>query len=270
MGVILPPPYQIDDTWNISYTLITHLDPPPSATCSKVTPVSMATYKRLVGSPTSGGSQMLVTKPPKPPCWLDLKSQNEPTFLSDEGSKSSPVNSQGQTLAQTLRTCSTKQGKRVRKRPVHRTRSQYRIDPDDLPECELTTLADTDPKDIGIGKQVANDQMHMQETTRKCQNWLESIEGCGPPEGIVISKIDSLDSDSVDVEVPDQTLCYEDGELWHHRLESANSSDDEKSSNRNRKQTAHRSQTNKKPSFIKGSGKKYQYDILSRDISIVQ
>jgi hypothetical protein len=64
------------------------------------------------------------------------------------------------------------------------------------------SLADTDPQDIGL-----RNSDDIDETTKKCQTWLESIQGCGPPEGTVTTDVDL---ETVDVEVPDDTLWYDD------------------------------------------------------------
>lgn len=138
---------------------------------------------------------MTNTRPPKPPCWLDLKVQKS---SSDEGgSKNSPVGPQPSSSVRASRPT-----KRTRAR-IHRTRSEYCIQNVDLPDCDLTlSLADTDPQDIGL-----RNSDDIDETTKKCQTWLESIQGCGPPEGTVTTDVDL---ETVDVEVPDDTLWYDD------------------------------------------------------------
>lgn len=138
---------------------------------------------------------MTNTKPPKPPCWLDLKGHKSSS--EEGGSKNSPVGPQPSSSIRASRPT-----KRTRAR-IHRTRSEYCIQSEDLPDCDMTlSLADADPQDIGL-----RNQDDLDETTKKCQTWLESIEGCGPPEETLTS---GLDIETVDVEVPDDTLWYDD------------------------------------------------------------
>ncbi|VDI16096.1 Hypothetical predicted protein [Mytilus galloprovincialis] len=142
----------------------------------------------------SGISIGMTNTRPKPPCWLDLKVQ---TSSDEGGSKNSPVGPQPSSYVR-----SSRPTKRTRAR-IHRTRSEYCIQTEDLPDCDMTlSLADTDPQDIGLRSQDGID-----ETTKKCQTWLESIEVCGPPEGTDTS---ALDIDTVELEVPDDTLWYDD------------------------------------------------------------
>lgn len=167
---------------------------------------------------TKSGSSLSMTntRPPKPPCWLDLKVQQQ-TSSDEGGSKSSPVGPQPSTSVRASRPT-----KRPRAR-IHRTRSEYCIQQEELPDCDVTlSLADTDPEDIGL-----RSQSGMDETTKKCQSWLESIEGCGPPEGTGTT---GLDIETVELEVPDDTLWYDEprGRSSHHSRSSRSHRDKHK------------------------------------------
>ncbi|KAK3094521.1 hypothetical protein FSP39_002823 [Pinctada imbricata] len=175
----------------------------------------------------------IAVKPPKPPCWLDLKAQKS---ASDDGViQVSPTGNQHQINR------SGKTGRRCRPK-LHRTRSQFCIQSEDLPDFELTTsLAETKPEDLGLGKEQDDDTVIMQETARKCRTWLQSIQGCGPPEVTsclsspeeeVVSQsltqcLSSPEEEVVDVEVPDQTPWYDDPELCPLYNSSASDSDGE-------------------------------------------
>lgn len=215
---------------------------------------------------------LLTAKPPKPPCWLDLKVQNQRTSSDEGGSKSSPVSQQQVSVVPR----SSKPAKRVRAR-IHRTRSQYCIEAEDLPDDEEMTmsLAETAPKDIGLRKQVYDDNEYMQETTRKCQNWLDSIEACGPPETVTSSGFDVEGCDGqVDVEVPDDTLWYDDEQDPDVRRpynSSASSSDDEQTTIHTKPipRSLQSTVTLTKSSSLKGSSKKYYYQgVLAGDTGL--
>lgn len=241
------------------------------------------------------GAPILATKPPKPPCWLDLKVQNQRSSSDEGGSRSSPVTHQHQQREQNITSRTGKPAKRMRAK-IHRTRSQYCIESDDLPEdCDLTvSLAETKPKDLGLGKQVYDDRVYMQETTRKCQNWLEGVEACEPLDGVTLSSGHDLDTlecdlehgDCVDVEVPDDTLWYDEPELRPPYNSSASSSDGEQTTNKPSRSHSKRRTTQSKynpnipgsqcnPSHtktkgLKGSGKKYHYKDGLTDTAVIQ
>ncbi|XP_060066611.1 uncharacterized protein LOC132546897 [Ylistrum balloti] len=205
----------------------------------------------------------LTAKPPKPPCWLDLKVQNQRASSDEGGSKSSPVSQQQQI---NVLPRSSKPGKRMRAK-IHRTRSQYCIESEDLPDdVEMTmNLAETTPKEIGLRKQMYDDSVYMQETTRKCQNWLDSLEECGPPETVTSSGLDALSEgcdSQVDVEVPDDTVWYEDDpDVRPPYNSSTSSSDDERTiiQTKHIPRSLQSTLTPDKTSSLKGSSKKYHY-----------
>lgn len=213
----------------------------------------------------AGGSHVavLAAKPPKPPCWLDLTKVNRPS-QDEGGQKCSPV---GQQMPITR---SGKPNKRVRAK-IHRTRSQFCIQAEDLPECDLTvSLADTKPEDLGLRKQVYDDRCIMEETTRKCQTWLESVEACGPPEEVTGSIIDP-GSDSVDVEVPDDTVWYDEPELRPPYNSSASSSgEDERTLSPNVSSSVHtqndKNESNVQKTIHKTTSQRYQIQNLDGEI----
>ena len=203
-------------------------------------------------------SSHIPVKPPKPPCWLDLKAQKS---SSDEGgARLSPVGHPNSTCR------AGKTGKRTRPK-LHRTRSQFCIQSEDLPDCELTTsLAETKPEDLGLGKEIYDDNFIMQQTTRKCRNWLQSIEGCGPPD--MTSCLSSPDEEAVDVEVPDDTHWYDEPEVHPLYNSSASTSDlDFNVSSSNISQHEPTPKTKRRTSGMRKPGRKYELrSVHGRDI----
>lgn len=139
-----------------------------------------------------------ITKPPKPPCWLDLRSS------SDEGGGGSKHSPSSQTHPGVRPGKSTK-----RPRPkLHRTRSQACIEKD-IPNDDLTvSLADANPEELGLCK-VYDETIVMEATTRKCQNWLQGIEAC---HNVLQAEVTSPEEE-VDVEVPDDTRWDDDADV---------------------------------------------------------
>lgn len=158
--------------------------------------------------PTSGG-----VKPPKPPCWIDLRSS------SDEGGGGGSKHSPGSQTHPGVR--AGKSGKRPRP-TLHRTRSQACIDKD-IPRDELTvSLADAKPEELGLCK-VYDETIVMEATTRKCQNWLQSIEACHI-QGVLQTEVTS-NGEEVDVEVPDDTRWDDDADVSYHSYRTYSSSE---------------------------------------------
>lgn len=172
----------------------------------------------MLRNPTKiGGTGLVVqtsgtVKPPKPPCWLDLKSS------SDEGGGGSKHSPGSQTHPGVR---SGKHGKRPRP-TLHRTRSQACIEKD-IPSDELTvSLADTKPEELGLCK-VYDETIVMEATTRKCQNWLQSIEACHI-QGVLQTEVTSP-GEEVDVEVPDDTRWDDDADVSYHSYLTYSSSE---------------------------------------------
>lgn len=163
----------------------------------------------MLRNPTKVGGTGLalpgIAKPPKPPCWLDLRSS------SDEGGGGSKHSPGSQTHPGVR---SGKSGKRPRSK-LHRTRSQACIEKD-IPNDDLTvSLADAKPEELGLCK-VYNKTIVMEATTRKCQNWLQGIEACHLQD-VLQTKVTSQGEEvTVDVEVPDDTHWDDDTDVGYH------------------------------------------------------
>ena len=198
----------------------------------------------------TGNLAVMATKPPRPPCWRDFispastripnPSDSEFTDINKVAKSSDSYSSDGQINNK------TRKAKRIRAR-IHRTRSQFAIEETDLPEGTLTvTLAETKPSDLGIRQQQSFDERVFKENNnRKCQTWLESLEACEPLQDVDKSngfQGDETEGDSVAIEIPDDTSCYET-DLRPPVNSSASGSECDIQKHGRRSKTIHRSRT---------------------------
>lgn len=170
----------------------------------------------------------VLAKPPKPPCWRDFVSHGakengiKNIHFTDIAKVNRP-NSEPLTDMGRSNTCERpgKHCRRVRAK-LHRTRSQFAIQDEDLPDEALTVnLAESKPREFGLRKNVHDDRIYLEENTRRCQTWLASIQACEPLDDVAFAQ-----GAGVEVEVPDER-CSSYQELRPPYNSSASSSDDD-------------------------------------------
>ncbi|KAL4231365.1 hypothetical protein ACF0H5_008944 [Mactra antiquata] len=179
---------------------------------------------------------VMTAKPPKAPCWRDfvthsLVAESDFTDISKIArSSNDSFSSDGHPNKVAGKP------KRLRAK-IHRTRSQFAIEENDLPAETLTmTLAETKPDDIGLCRDTSFNEMIFQEdNNRKCQSWLQNVEACKPLEDVSCYDLSSLEGEAVSIEIPDDTHSYEqtdtcgdekgnNGSVYLHKLTNTSSS----------------------------------------------
>lgn len=165
------------------------------------------------------GIDTVQNKPPRPPCWRDFVSNSlvAETVLTDISKIARSSNDSFSSDSHS--NIKLSKPKKLRAR-IHRTRSQFAIDESDLPLESLTiTLAETKPDDIGLRKESAVDERIFQEANdRKCRTWLRNIEESQPLEDVSCYDFSEQESEAVSLEIPDDTLCYDESENVSRKL----------------------------------------------------
>lgn len=160
------------------------------------------------------GLETMANKPPRPPCWQDFVSNSlvAESVLTDISKIARSSNDSFSSDSH----CNIKlsKPKKLRAR-IHRTRSQFAIEESDLPLETLTvTLAETKPGDIGLCRDSSTDERIFQEDNdRKCRTWLRNIEASKPLEDVSCYDYSEQDREAVSLEIPDDTLCYDESDV---------------------------------------------------------
>ena len=167
------------------------------------------------------GLETMANKPPRPPCWRDFVSN---TLLAESvlTDISKIARSSNESFSSDSH-CNIKlsKPKKLRAR-IHRTRSQFAIDESDLPLETLTvTLAETKPDEIGLCKESTDERVFQEDNDRKCRTWLKNIEASKPLEVVSCYDYSEQDSEAVSLEIPDDTLCYEETEMYSRATDNS-------------------------------------------------
>uniref|UniRef100_A0A0L8FP31 Uncharacterized protein n=1 Tax=Octopus bimaculoides TaxID=37653 RepID=A0A0L8FP31_OCTBM len=146
-------------------------------------------------------------KPPKPPSWRDFVTNNQrvlPTpsnsgVVSGGSGVDGLANSGSCTVGRGdctsdhsySNSSSPRRLRRVRAPPrIHRTRSHVVINEKDLPDDTLmVSLAEAKLEELRLGgySNVQDERIYLEENSRRCWNWLDSIKTCEPLDEIVSS-----------------------------------------------------------------------------------